>query len=181
MTELDWHQLIQPSTREAILKGKIPPLIFDLEKPPIRAGDRVVLEWGKGRDPELALTFQYPVRWITVNQVRLSGHEQWQVRYSPPEKATVYMRRGGGSTIDRLRSIDREVPLERDTEVTPIRRATNTVIRERRRIEEELAAHKQRLRRTTNPLTLRLLPAMIEGAEKKLAHLEATDDRERAA
>jgi hypothetical protein len=139
-----------------------------------------VLEWGTGRDPDLARTFRYPVRWLTVNQVRLSGAEQWQVHYSPPEKATVYMRRGGGSTVDRYRSIDREVPLEREVEVTPIRRAQNTMIRERRRIEEELLAHKQRLRKTTNPLTKRLLPAMIDGCEKKLAKLEATDEREAA-
>jgi hypothetical protein len=169
MSDHRWDKVIAPDQREALMKGKLPRITFG-SKPDLAPGDRIVLDYGKTGDPELRTTIRYARRWIGVVKVsREDGRHR--LDYSPPHKATLYLRAGTGYTTDRLRSIDREVEAERVT-VTPEQRQENTLQAERRRIEDNLRHHLARFHGTDNERTRRILAPVIRSCRDKLEALD---------
>lgn len=164
-----WTDHIAPDQRDRLLEGRLPRITF-ASKPDLAPGDRIVLDYGKVGDPELRTTIPYPRKWIRIVKVyREDGRHR--LDYSPPQKATLYLRAGSGYTTDRLRSIDGDVEAERVV-VSPEQRAANTIQAERRRIEANLMAHLFRFRNTDNERTRRILSPLIRSCRDKLMALD---------
>ena len=168
MSPLDWHGLVPEDIRERMLKGRVPRLTSST-KPPYKAGDRIVLEWGRLRDLELAAPARYPHRWISVVKVsRIEGG--WIIGYSPPEKGSLYLRRGGGTTPDRMQSIDREVEVE-DFDPHPSQYAANPMSQVRQRVVEHLEVQERRFREGS-PASRTRLHAVMAATQAKLTALD---------
>jgi hypothetical protein len=153
-----------------MLAGKVPALLAD-EQPPYKGGDRIILEWMRTRAADLPTSVRYPHKWITVTKIGRVG-DGYLTTYATLERGSLYLRRGGGTTPDRLQSIDREVEYE-PSEISPDDVAANTMSQVKRRIEGRLAAQVRRLE-SGSPATRR---RMIEVMAHTQAKLDELDER----
>lgn len=165
--EYDWPGLIPAEVREAMVSGRSPALVSET-KPPYKGGDRIVIDWARVRDPSVSGA-RYPHRWITVTRVS-RANSSFRTEYAQLEKGALYLRRGGGTTPDRLQSIDREVEYE-PIDILPSQIASNTIAQVRRRMETRLSAHERRYK-AGSPATRKRLAEAIASAKQKLTELE---------
>ena len=168
--DFPWNQYLDPQTRELVLGGRTPTIRFD-SRPDLAQGDRIILASGRIGDPELRTTVSYPSKWITVVKVSRAEGEGYLLDYSPPPRRPMYLRPATGYTSERYLSIDQEAEAEM-IEVSPEQRGMNTLLSERKRIEEALAGHLKRFRTATSDSTRRILAPVIRDCKRKLVELE---------
>lgn len=170
MTDHDWIGLVPVSQREAILLGHAPALV-SAEQPPYKGGDRIVLDWGKVRHPDVLEPAWYPAVWVTILRTH-HDHGHYVSEYSIPERPPAYLRRGSGTTPDRLASIDKEVEVEA-VNVRPDDVAANTLTQARARLAARLESQGRRAEQGS-PATAR---RMVEVMRHTRAKLDELDER----
>ena len=96
-----WGDVLSPAAHGAILRGEHPELCFDLVRPRLKAGDRIILR--RAAMPGI-IGVSCPDVWITVGTPFPVEHDrkdgtpmQWIVPYASPETRCDYIPNFGAA------------------------------------------------------------------------------------